>query len=171
MSVLMTQDVLQQYAFEEGVVLGWDAAPDLRSLSLKAEVMRTFLHPTLAGKDRHTIPREDLYVVVDVEFYGIILCRYCVSSAIGHSGQEDDYGSIDVFAEVPQSELLEQLQLPGDLVPGTALRYPTAQGSDLHHFLLRSDYLDLEVVCEGFRVVQRGRNKVQQSPKKRAPRG
>ena len=167
----MTQDVLQQYAFEEGVVLGWEASPDLRSLSLKAEVTMTFLHPTLAGKDPHTIPREDLYLVVDVEFYGITLCRYSVSSAIGKSGHEDDYGSIDAFAEVPHSALLEQLQLPGDMVPGTALSYPTAQGADLHHFLLRSDYLDLEVVCEGFRVVQRGRKKAQQSPKKRSHRG
>jgi len=167
----MTQDVLQQYAFEEGVVLGWKASPDLRSLCLKAEVMMTFVHPTLAGKDPHTIPREDLYVVVDVEFYGITLCRYGVSSAIGKSGHEDDYGSIDAFAEIPHSELLEQLQLPGDMVPGTVLRYPTAQGSDLHHFLIRSDYLDLEVVCEGFRVVQRRRKKALQSPKKRTHRG
>jgi hypothetical protein len=167
----MTQDVLQQYAFEEGVVLGWEASPDLRSLSLKAEVMMTFVHPTLAGQDPHTIPREDLYVVVDVEFYGITLCRYCVSSAIGKSGHEDDYGGIDAFAEVLPSELLEQLQIPSDMVRGTALRYPTAQGSDLHHFLLHSDYLDLEVVCEGFRVVQRRRKKAPQSPKKRTHRG
>ena len=166
----MTQDVLQQYAFEEGVVLGWEASPDLRSLSLKAEVMMTFMHPTLAGKDPHTIPREDLYVVVDVEFYGITLCRYCLSSAIGQSGHEDDYGGIDAFAEIPHSELLEQLQLPGDMVPGTALRYPTAQGSDLHNFLIRSDYLDLEVVCEGFRVVNHGRKKAQQPPQQSAHR-
>ena len=157
----MTQDVLQQYAFEEGVVLGWEASPDLRSLSLKAEVMMTFAHPTLVGQDPHTIAREDLYVVVDIEFYGITLCRYCVSSAIGKSGHEDDYGGIDAFAEIPHSELLEQLQFPGDIVPGTALRYPTAQGSYLHHFLIRSDYLDLEVVCEGFRVVKRRSKKAQ----------
>src|SRR4030095_5592544 len=98
MSVFMVQDVLQQYAFEEGVVLGWEASSDLRSLYLKAEVMMTFLHPTLAGKDPHTIPREDLYVVVDVEFYGITLCRYGVSAAIGKSGHEDDFGAIHAFA-------------------------------------------------------------------------
>jgi hypothetical protein len=167
----MVQDVLQQYAFEEGVVLGWEASSDLRSLYLKAEVMMTFLHPTLAGKDPHTIPREDLYVVVDVEFYGITLCRYGVSAAIGKSGHEDDYGDIDAFAEVLHSELLDQLQLPDDMVPGTVLRYPTAQGSDLHHFLIRSDYLDLEVVCEGCRVVKRGRKKAQQSLKKRSSSG
>jgi hypothetical protein len=143
----------------------------LRSLYLKAEVMMTFLHPTLAGKDPHTIPREDLYVVVDVEFYGITLCRYGVSAAIGKSGHEDDYGDIDAFAEVLHSELLDQLQLPDDMVPGTVLRYPTAQGSDLHHFLIRSDYLDLEVVCEGCRVVKRGRKKAQQSLKKRSSSG
>jgi len=167
----MTQDVLQQYAFEEGVVLGWKASPDLRSLYLKAEVMMTFVHPTLAGQDPHTIPREDLYVVVDVEFYGITLCRYCVSSAIAKSGHEDDYGGIDALTEIPHSELLEQLQLHDGMVPGTALRCPTAQSPDLHHFLIRSDYLDLEVVCEGFRVVKRGRKKAQQSLKRRSSRG
>ena len=167
----MTQDLLQQYAFEEGVVLGWEASPDLRLLALKAEVMMTFLHPMLAGKDPHTMPREDLYVVVDVEFYGITLCRYGVSSAVGKSGHEDDYGSIDAFVEIPHSELLAQLQRPGTMVPGTARSYPTAHGPDLHHFLIRSDYLDLEVVCDGFRVVQHGRQKAQQSPKQGSHRG
>ena len=66
----MTQEQFQQYAFEESVLLGWDASPDRRVLHLQADVMRTFLHPTLAGKDPKTVRREDLYVVVHIEFMG-----------------------------------------------------------------------------------------------------
>ncbi|HEY7496206.1 MAG TPA: hypothetical protein VIH59_34525 [Candidatus Tectomicrobia bacterium] len=162
----MTQELLQQYAFEESVLLGWEASPDLRLLHLQAEVMRTFLHPKLAGKHPKTVRRADLYVVVDVEFYGVTFCRYCVSSAISSSGSEEDYGGIDAFEEVLHSELLGQLQLPGDTIPGTALHCPTATSPTLRHFLCKSDYLDLEVVCEGVRLVERRNAKGWSSPKK-----
>src|ERR1700674_971577 len=112
MQVTMTQELLQQYAFEEGVMLGWEVSPDLRVVHLLAEVMLTFLHPKLAGKDPKTVRREDLYAVVDVEFSGVMFCRYCVSVAIRTSGHENDYGSIDAFEALAQSELLDQLQSP-----------------------------------------------------------
>jgi len=155
----MAQEPLQQYAFEEGVILGWEVSPDLRVLHLLAEVMLTFLHPQLVGKDPKTVRGEDLYAVVEVEFYGVTFCRYCVSSAIRQSGHENDYGSIDAFVALAQSELLDQLQSSGDTVPGTTLHYPTAKGDNLRHFLVQSDYLDLEVVCEGVRVGEVGENR------------
>jgi hypothetical protein len=157
----MIQELLQQYAFEEGVILGWEASPDLRVLHLLTEVMLTFLHPKLVKKDPQIVRREDLYALVEVEFYGVTFCRYCVSSAIRQSGNENDYGSIDAFEALTQSELLDRLQSSGDTVPGTALHYPTATGENLRHFLIRSDYLDLEVVCEGIRVSEVDESSIQ----------
>jgi hypothetical protein len=133
-------------------MLGWEVAPDLRVLHLLAEVMLTFLHPKLVQQDPKTVRRQDLYAVVEVEFYGVMFCRYCVSSAIRQSGNENDYGSIDAFETLAQSELLDQLQSSGDTVPGTALHHPTVKKDNLQHFLVQSDYLDLEIVCEGMRV-------------------
>ncbi len=150
----MVQDPFPEYAFEESFLLGWRVSPELRSLYLKAELMRTFKHSKLKSEDPNTFRQEDLYILAEVEFYGVTFCRYCVSAAVQKSGDEDDYGDINVFEEVLHSDLLAQLKAAGETVPGTALGYPTAKSSNPRHFLFKSDYVDLEVVCEGVRVVE-----------------
>ena len=130
-----------------------EVAPDvvqLRTTGLPAAVensgvcenVRILTRPTvkvaLAVAVAVPLTAVSVYVVVDVEFYGIILCRYCVSSAIGHSGQEDDYGSIDVFAEVPNPRVpKEMLELAKHILETKAGHFDPKRFKDDYELALR----------------------------------